>query len=327
PFGLAAKLDGVGRDGFHYENMRCTGCGHENPPGGVYCQQCGVRLAASDSSASKREQSKACPRCTSMSPAEMRFCTTCGYAFEGAPAPAVVSSVRPAPVASARPPAQTARPARLVAVMKDGTDGRTFSLEETATDIGREEGSLILSDDPYLSRRHARIERRGDQFIVRDLESYNGVYARIREPVELSDGDMILIGQQVLRFELLSEIETPLGPASIGGVMVFGTPEVPRTARLAQYTTEGVCRDLHYLYREETTLGRENGDIVFTDDPFLSRKHASVTVDRAQKRYVLRDLGSSNGTAVRFRGERVLRHGDQVRVGRHLFRFDQPGAS
>ncbi|MEZ4256549.1 MAG: FHA domain-containing protein [Polyangiales bacterium] len=211
--------------------------------------------------------------------------------------------------------------------MKDGTDGRTFSLEETATDIGREEGSLILSDDPYLSRRHARIERRGDQFIVRDLESYNGVYARIREPVELSDGDMILIGQQVLRFELLSEIETPLGPASIGGVMVFGTPEVPRTARLAQYTTEGVCRDLHYLYREETTLGRENGDIVFTDDPFLSRKHASVTVDRAQKRYVLRDLGSSNGTAVRFRGERVLRHGDQVRVGRHLFRFDQPGAS
>ncbi|MEQ9647135.1 MAG: FHA domain-containing protein, partial [Sandaracinaceae bacterium] len=119
----------------------------------------------------------------------------------------------------------------------------------------------------------------------------------------------------------------PLGPATQHGVMVFGTPEVQRIARLVQYTTEGVGRDVHYLYRDETVVGREQGDLVFTDDPFMSRRHAAITVDRASRRFVLRDLGSSNGTAVRFRGERALRPGDQFRVGRHLFRFESGGAA
>ena len=265
----------------------------------------------------------------------MRFCTTCGYAFDAQPGHDAVRSpahggggagaprsVVPAPMA-AQPP----RPPRLVAVMKDGSDGRAFVIDQVRTDIGRLEGEVVLSDDPYLAARHARIERRGDQFAVRDLDTFNGLYARIREPVELRDGDMVLIGQQVLRFEVLGDGETPLGPATIGGALVFGTPEVPRVARLTQYTTEGVARDVHYLYRDETVLGRETGDIVFTDDPFLSRKHASITCDRANRHFVLRDLGSSNGTAVRFRGERPLRHGDQIRVGRHLFRFDHPGGA
>ncbi|MCA9582529.1 MAG: FHA domain-containing protein, partial [Myxococcales bacterium] len=176
----------------------------------------------------------------------------------------------------------------------------------------------------YLSPRHARFERRGAEYFVKDLDSVNGVYFRIREAVPLRDGDTLLMGQQALRFEVLAEGELPLGPAMVGGVMVFGTPEVPRIARLTQVTTEGVARDVHYLYRDETILGRETGDIVFTDDPFLSRKHASISVDRPNQRFVLRDLGSSNGTALRFRGERSLKDGDHLRIGRHLFRFDQP---
>lgn len=96
-------------------------------------------------------------------------------------------------------------------------------------------------------------------------------------------------------------------------------------ARLIQYTTEGVGRDVHYLYRDETVVGREQGDIVCTDDPFMSRRHAAITLDRSNRRFVLRDLGSSNGTAIRIRGERSLRPGDQFRVGRHLFRYDKPG--
>ncbi|MEM9189588.1 MAG: FHA domain-containing protein [Myxococcota bacterium] len=217
--------------------------------------------------------------------------------------------------------------ALLVAILKDGSDGRAYPLYNDVTDIGRTEGDVTLSDDPYLSPRHARISRRGSTWLLRDLDSVNGVYSRIREPVDLGDGDLLLIGQQVLRFETLSDGELPLGPASIRGVLTFGTPEVPRIARLVQYTTEGVGRDVHYLYRDETVIGRETGDIVFTDDPFLSRRHAAITVDRAARRFVLRDLGSSNGTAIRFRGERTLGEGDQFRIGRHLFRFDLKGAA
>jgi len=217
--------------------------------------------------------------------------------------------------------------AQLVSILKDGTDGRVFPLYGDQIDLGREQGQLVFADDPYLSPRHARIQRRGTSYILRDLDSVNGVFIRLREPVDVVDGDMILVGQQVLRFEVLSDGELPLGPAMQHGVLLFGTPEVPRIARLVQYTTEGVGRDVHYLYRDETVLGRENGDIVFTDDPFLSRRHAALAMDRTTKRFILRDLGSSNGTAVRVRGERVLGAGDQFRVGRHLFRFDRHGSA
>ncbi|MFW5924659.1 MAG: FHA domain-containing protein [Myxococcota bacterium] len=239
------------------------------------------------------------------------------------PAPSPAGGVPPTVVSAA--PQAPAAGARLVSILKDGSDGQAYPIAGEQHDVGREEGDVVLRDDPYLSPRHARIRCRDDTFVLQDLDSANGVYLRIRQPVDLSNGDMILIGQEVLRFDVLPDGELPLGPAMVHGVMLFGTPETPRIARLVQYTTEGVGRDVFYLYRDETVLGRETGDIVFTDDPFLSRRHASVTVDRAGGRFVLRDLGSSNGTAIRIRGEHVLEDGDQFRMGRHLFRFDRGG--
>lgn len=305
-----------------------------------------------------------CSRCGADNAVGMRFCTNCGATLDSRPTPAARPSAMPqtppGPAGSAgdpdgrdgaeRPFGATAAagtpalqrtmveaprtggrtsPARIVALLKDGGDGNVYPLDREQLDVGRTEGDVLFPDDPYLSPRHARLLRRGDEFFLRDLDTVNGIYVRVREPLDLRDGDMVLFGQQVLRFETLSDGELPLGPATIHGVLVFGTPEVPRVARLVQYTTEGVGRDVHYLYRDQTVIGRENGDIVFPDDPFLSRRHAAVSHDRASRRFVLKDLGSSNGTALRFRGERRLRHGDQFRLGRHLFRFDldlEPGS-
>jgi hypothetical protein len=144
----------------------------------------------------------------------------------------------------------------------------------------------------------------------------------LRDAADFVHGDHLLVGQQVLRLEVLDDVETPFGPAGVQGVLVFGTPESPRVARLMQYTTEGLVRDVFYLYRNETVIGRENGDIVFTDDPFLSRRHAAVRFDRNARKFAVADVGSSNGTFLRIRGERSLSHQDQFRVGRHLFRFE-----
>jgi pSer/pThr/pTyr-binding forkhead associated (FHA) protein len=214
--------------------------------------------------------------------------------------------------------------ARLVTILKDGTEGPAYRLSAGATDIGRSEGNILLPDDPYLSPRHARITFRGGRYHLRDLGSVNGIFYRLREPVLLHHGDVVLAGQQVLRLELLADGELSLGPAMHYGVMVFGTPEQPRLARLVQLTTEGLPRDVYHLHREETVIGREQGDIVFTDDAFLSRRHAAFKLDRAQRRVSVRDLGSSNGTLVQFRGEREIVDGDLFRIGHHLFRFDLP---
>jgi pSer/pThr/pTyr-binding forkhead associated (FHA) protein/ribosomal protein L40E len=303
--------------------LSCPRCGADSAPDMRFCRECGAALDGVVR-APPTALPPACARCGSGRDVDALFCRHCGASFKDAGAP--LSGFTPPqsayPGLAAAQPAPAAAGPRLVTLLKDGSEGRSIPLADHDADIGGSEGEITFPDDPYLSPRHARVMCRVGTYSVRDLDSVNGVYVRLRQDAELRDQDMMLVGQQVLRFELLSDGELPLGPAFQRGVMVFGTPEAARFARLVQYTTEGVARDVHYLFRDETVIGRENGDIVFTDDPFLSRRHVAVRVDHAGRRFTLHDLGSSNGTALRIRGDHVLKDGDQFRIGRHLFRFE-----
>lgn len=212
--------------------------------------------------------------------------------------------------------------AKLVVIGQDGKPGREYEIESDQTDVGREEGSILLVNDPYVSPRHARLLFREGRFFIRDLESVNGVYVRLRAAERLQHADLVLVGLEVLRFEVVSDAERGLGPAAERGTQVFGSPAAPRYARLCQRTVEGVTRDVYYPTREETVIGREVGDVVFTTDPFMSRRHAAIVRDPATNTFSLKDLGSSNGTYLAIRGERELVPGDHVRIGQHLFRLD-----
>ncbi|MFH1130484.1 MAG: FHA domain-containing protein, partial [Pseudomonadota bacterium] len=90
--------------------------------------------------------------------------------------------------------------------------------------------------------------------------------------------------------------------------------------RLKQMTVAGVYRDIHYLYGSKFMVGREEGEKVFPDDEFMSRKHLvfSLVDGKAQ----VQDLGSSNGTFVRIRNQVFLNGGDMLRVGDQLLRFE-----
>lgn len=211
---------------------------------------------------------------------------------------------------------------RLVVIAQDGTPGRDYALAHEQTDIGREEGAILLPSDPYVSPRHARILLREGRIFVRDLSSVNGVYVRIRAAERLQHADLVLMGLEVLRFEVVSDAEKGLGPATENGTRVFGSPALPRYARLSQRTVEGVSRDVFYLCRDESVIGRESGDVVFTNDPFMSRRHAVFARDPVSSAFWLHDLGSSNGTYLAIRGERELIQGDYLRIGQHLFRLD-----
>ncbi len=246
---------------------------------------------------------------------------------EAAP-PRAAPAVRLAVATQAMGATSTFALAQLTTILRDGTTGATYPLTADQTDIGREEGNILLPDDPYICPRHARVIRREGRFFLRDLHSVNGIFARITGSAELKDRDAFLVGQELIVLDLVEDGEGGLGPAVQHGTLVFGAPEVPRLARLSLWTTEGVPRDVYTLHRQETILGREVGDIVFPEDAFMSRRHAAVTCDLINTRhFVLRDLDSSNGTYLRFRGEREVRFGDRFRIGQHLFRFDPVGAT
>ena len=60
-----------------------------------------------------------------------------------------------------------------------------------------------MINDPNASRRHAEIRRHGNDVVVVDLNSTNGTRvngATVHERT-LNDGDQIVIGTTVLRFE------------------------------------------------------------------------------------------------------------------------------
>ncbi len=56
----------------------CPECGHENPEGTKFCQECGTRMAALTPTAPKF-----CPECGHENKAGSRFCGGCGARLEG----------------------------------------------------------------------------------------------------------------------------------------------------------------------------------------------------------------------------------------------------
>jgi pSer/pThr/pTyr-binding forkhead associated (FHA) protein len=85
------------------------------------------------------------------------------------------------------------------------TQGRAYALGGSGTFIGRgEDCAVMLMGDGTVSRRHALIRNDGRQITVEDAGSTHGTYLggqRITSAVPLRRGDIIQIGQTLLRFE------------------------------------------------------------------------------------------------------------------------------
>jgi FHA domain-containing protein len=82
-------------------------------------------------------------------------------------------------------------------------DGHRVAVGEEPVSIGRLPECDVVLSDPNVSRRHAEVRRRGNDFVVVDLGSTNGTKvngAGIRER-RLVDGDDITVGGTHIRFE------------------------------------------------------------------------------------------------------------------------------
>src|SRR5512144_1608034 len=91
-------------------------------------------------------------------------------------------------------------------------------------------------------------------------------------------------------------------------------------ARLILMTAEGTqAVDL----RPVNSLGRHPNNTIQLLDKIVSKEHCIV--EQRSEGYVLRDLGSLNGTYIngqRVQGEGPLRHGDEILLGATRGRFD-----
>jgi pSer/pThr/pTyr-binding forkhead associated (FHA) protein len=243
-------------------------------------------------------------------------------AFASTMAPPAAMAPAPAPVAKPHRDTRVEPPpsvGSLVTLNRDGSDGEMVRIVGDAFDIGRTEGSLRFADDPYLATRHARLVVQNGKIILRPIDTLNGVYLRISSS-DLQPGDMFLVGKEVLRYEPLPAEERDPPALVEHGVRIFGSAPREAWGRLRQLTTAGTTRDVWHLVRPELVLGREEGDVTFPDDEFMSRRHAAVRRQGAKAK--IEDLNSSNGTFVRVRNDRELKSGDILRLGDQLLRLE-----
>jgi pSer/pThr/pTyr-binding forkhead associated (FHA) protein len=206
----------------------------------------------------------------------------------------------------------------LTALRADGSEAGTFGLPEAPTfTVGRDTGS-IFAGDSYLSPRHATFVRNGAQLSVRDEGSLNGVYLKLQPnaPWPLGYGDVFRIGQEIIRFD-------PLVGQGAGsdGVERLGSPARGYIGRIALVVGRDTTGNAFPVPETGIHMGRERGDVLFSEDGYVSGLHCRVARESDGHVY-LTDVGSSNGTFVRLRAEHVLTPGDVMLMGQQLFRVD-----
>jgi len=255
----------------------------------------------------------ACPNCGKGVQAGFAFCGACGTRMgstSSGPQPRTMFMAGQSTAASA----VVVPRGRLILIRPDGSEGGSHPIHDGDNLIGRGQAPLFDAD-AYLSPRHAELSIGPSGVTIRDLQSLNGVFLKIASEEPLESGDIFRIGQELLRFEVISPPQ-----ALEDGTEVMGTPNPGFWGRLSVIVGRDVDGSAFPLFGEAIVLGRERGDILFPEDGYVSGTHARISLN--DERVFLTDLGSSNGTFLRLRSERVIPTGSFMLMGQQLFRLE-----
>ncbi|MFH1438744.1 MAG: FHA domain-containing protein [Pseudomonadota bacterium] len=265
-----------------------------------------------------------CPACGVEIPPDFSFCGKCGYKLgdplpsKASPAAAAQPAPAPAPAPAAKP-AAAARPevavrGKIVMIQPSGAEGTSIPLTGEGTEIGRSAGDAF-KDDYFLSPKHARFTIEGGTLTVEDIGSLNGIFVRLAPETlyDIQSGDLIRIGQEVMRFEVYDVPEKK-------DTAVYGSPRKETWGRIALLLGRDKLGNAFALNGKETLIGRERGNVIFPDDGYVSGLHLKIT--RNGDTYTVTDLKSSNGSYLRIRDKREVKGGDYLLIGQYLYRVD-----
>jgi pSer/pThr/pTyr-binding forkhead associated (FHA) protein len=209
---------------------------------------------------------------------------------------------------------------RLVRVDEGGQEVSRHPMPGAEVVVGRENTEIAFEDDTYLSPRHAQLSFRDSRLFVRDLGSRNGTWFFIEGPHRMQDGDLILIGSQILRYRRLG-YPGPAPPEADATRRLGSLTPSADIASLTQLRGDGSGRDVTHLSPgRNITIGRDQGDWLFSYDPSMSGLHAQIRSEDAD--FTIVDAGSRNGVAVAVRGERELANGSRFLVGDKMLRVE-----
>ena len=251
-----------------------------------------------------------CKECSTPVPSGHKFCGRCGGSV-----PLEIVELQVRFFGAMQSPGK----ARLILIRGDGgIDGLSYSLQGTDHVAGRADAQILFPEDFWLSAKHANFVYRGEKLFVRDEGSANGVYLRLRQPVPLETGDLFLCGEQVFRLDATPKDTSGPDPDM---TYFYSSPKRPSPFRVTQILRGGHTGLVVCARENSVSIGREENDLNFPEDVYMSGAHAKVELS-PQGKYALVDVGSKNGTYVRIHGERELVHGEYLFLGKQLLRVE-----
>jgi len=173
------------------------------------------------------------------------------------------------------------------------------------------QGAVPLPGERFCHPREARLLVRDGRLWIEDLAGGNGVFLRIRTPVELELGDEFVVGDQLLRIEKNPVPDDGPDPAP---TYFYSSPKWPSSFRVLQIFEGGASGCCVVARGNTLQVGSAIGDLVFPDDPLVGEQHCLI--EEQAGTVVITDLGSRTGVFVRVRGEQELSHGDELLIGR-----------
>ena len=173
------------------------------------------------------------------------------------------------------------------------------------------EGEVNLPGERFCHPREAQVSFREGRLWLEDLEGGNGIFLRIRTPVELDFGDEFLIGDQLLRVERNPVSDDGPDPAP---TYFYSSPKWPSSFRVVQIFEGGALGCAVVARGNTLQVGSAIGDLIFPDDPLMADQHC--VIEEQAGTVMLTDLATRTGVFVRIRGEQELLSGDELLVGR-----------
>jgi pSer/pThr/pTyr-binding forkhead associated (FHA) protein len=226
---------------------------------------------------------------------------------------------------------------RLIVKLPGGP--KSVPVGDEAVTIGRTSDNTIPIDGEGVSRRHVQILFVGKGYELVDMGSRNGTKVNGQKVTRaiLKAGDVIHVGGVDIAFEddaaaggmEIEELDLG-GAASSAPAPAAASPTMAMQAGVPG--SECVLRFIDgekkgtevALKGARTTFGRRSSNTVSFQDAGVSGVHCEIT--REANGYVVRDLGSTNGTLVD--GEPVvellLRHNSRIRIGAQRILFVDP---
>jgi pSer/pThr/pTyr-binding forkhead associated (FHA) protein len=131
--------------------------------------------------------------------------------------------------------------AKLV-ILTQGLTGRAHELNVDRTTIGRVEDNLFQIAEPSVSSHHCEVHLRGDEVLIRDLNSTNGTFIngeKITESI-LKPGQMLRLGNVELKLDAPGAAAAATGSApSPAKRQVEATMVIPRGVSMSELESGG----------------------------------------------------------------------------------------